>query len=54
MIADEIDLLASIHEITETLIHGIRLVTLLALRNDVFDNKPEQELMKCCHIPFFH
>jgi len=54
MIADEIDLLTLIHEINETLIHGIRLVALLASRNDVFDNEPEQELMKCCHIPFFH
>jgi len=42
----EIDLLASIHEISEALIHGIRFISPLAPRNDVLDNEPEQELMK--------
>jgi len=50
----EIDLLASIHEISEAPIHGIRLVVSLAPRNDVLDNEPKQELMEWCHIPFLH
>jgi len=50
----EIDLLASIHEISETLIHDIRLIAPLAPRNDVLDNEPEQELMEWFHIPFLH
>jgi len=41
----KIDLLASIHEISEALIHGICLVVPLALWNDVLDYEPEQELM---------
>jgi len=48
----EIDLLASIHEINKTLIHGICLISPLTPRYDVLDNEPEQELVEWCHIPF--
>ena len=50
----KIDLLASIHEISEALIHGIRLIVPMTPRNDVLDNEPEQELMEWFHIPFLH
>ena len=50
----EIDLLASIHEISETLIHGICLVAPLAPLYDVLYNEPKQELMEWCHISLLH
>ena len=50
----EIDLLASIHEISKALIHGIRLIAPLAPRYVVLDNEPEQELVEWCHVPFLH
>ena len=38
----EIDLLVSIHENSETLIHGIRLIAPLAPRYDVLDDELEE------------
>jgi len=50
----KINLLASIHEISEALIHGIYLAAPLALWNDALDDEPEQELMEWCHISLLH
>jgi len=50
----EINLLSSIHEIRETLIHGISLISPLAPRYDVLDDELEQELVEWCHVPFLH
>jgi len=47
-------LLASIHEISETLIHGISLVVPLTAWDDVLYDEPEQELMEWCHITLLH
>jgi len=50
----KIDLLAWIHEISEALIHGIRLVAALASWYDVLYDEPEQKLMKWCHVSLLH
>jgi len=47
-------MLASIHEISETLIHGIYLVAPLTSWDDVLDDEPEQEQMESCHITLLH
>jgi len=47
-------LLASIHEISETLIHGIGLVVPLTPWYDVLNDEPEQEPMEWRHVTLLH
>ena len=42
----KVDLLASIHEICETLTHSISLVAPLPSRDDVLDEESKQELVE--------
>jgi len=50
----EINLLALIHEISETLIHGIRLIVPLAPRYNILDDELERKLLEWGHVPFLH
>ena len=50
----KIDLLALIHDISKTLIHGICLVAPLAPWYDIFDYEAKQELMEWYHISLLH
>jgi len=46
--------LTSVHEISETLIHGISLVAPSPSGNDVLNEKPEHELVKWHDVTLLH
>ena len=50
----QVDLLPSIHQVSKTLVHSIRLIAPLSTRYNVLDDEPEQQLMERLHIPFLH
>ena len=50
----KVDLLASIHKISEALVHRISLISPLPSKDDVLDDEPEDELVERLHIIIFH
>jgi len=50
----QVDLLPLIHQVSQTLIHGVRLIAPLSMRYYVLDDKPEDQLMERLHIPLLH
>jgi len=50
----EIDLLTSVHEIDEALVHCIRLISSLPSGDDILDEKPENKLVERQHITLLH
>ena len=50
----QVDLLSSIRQISEALVHSICLISPLRPRDDVLDYKREDQLMERLHITLFH
>jgi len=50
----QVDLLSSVHQISEALVHRIGLFAPLRMWNDVLDYKPEDQLMERLHIVLLH
>jgi len=50
----KVDLLSSIHEISEALVHCISLISPLSSTDDVLDDEPKYELVERLHITLLH
>ena len=50
----QVDLLPPIHQVRQTLIHGICLIAPLSTRNGALDDEPKDQLMERLHVPLLH
>ena len=50
----KVDLLSSIHKISESLVHCISLISPLPSRDNVLDDEPKYELVERLHITLLH